>query len=154
NDYPLFKLSTDDDNSKLFTCSVIAHLIALCLSLPSNSSPLADYLQNLQDCQNTFILTCPSDEQTVILNALMDDGITDMSTIRYACSCGYTYVVGDCGNVVAAGTCPQCKKQIVGQGYNIAPGNSRLDQIPLTQKVEVKAQAGYLIETRKTEDNY
>ncbi|CAG8541918.1 7651_t:CDS:2, partial [Acaulospora colombiana] len=136
NEHPLIKLSVNDGNSKLYICSVISHVISVCLSLPQNSSPLACYLQNLQDCQNTFILTCPSDEQTVILNALMEQ-------------------VGDCGNVTVASTCPQCKKTIGGQAYNApAPGNNRLDAIPMTQTVNAKAQAGYLIETRKTEDNY
>ena len=48
---------------------------------------------------------------------------------RYRCQCGYTYLVGECGNTVEGGTCPSCHIPIGNTGgYNqVAAGQTRID---------------------------
>ncbi|RIB24398.1 hypothetical protein C2G38_2070146 [Gigaspora rosea] len=92
NEHALCKLVANDDNKKIFIFSVIAHIVALHISIPQNSSPLATYMQALQTCQDDFILACPSDELTVIINALLN---WDEYLTRYQCKCGEIYFVGE-----------------------------------------------------------
>ncbi|KAF0525877.1 e3 ubiquitin-protein ligase [Gigaspora margarita] len=168
NKYQFRKITANDDSTKLLISSVIAHVVALHISIPANASPLAAYMQNLQNYKNTFILTCPSDEQSVLLNLLIAETLQDPTysykgLTRYACSCGYIYVVVDCGKVAhrtgepLVVNCPNCKK-VVGAVDGVygkaAEGTIRLDEKPLTQAVNDQDEQGYIIETRKTEDYY
>ncbi|CAG8734289.1 13006_t:CDS:2, partial [Racocetra persica] len=155
NKQELCRIGPEDDNRKVYMASVIAHVIALHISVPPNSSPLAMYMQALQDCKNDFILGCPSDEQTVVINAVMMSNMADKRLTRYQCECGYVYLVGECGNVTHASSCPKCKRIIGGQAYDRpAAGNSRLDNIPLTEPKNANDQRGYIIETPNTENFY
>ncbi|CAG8632011.1 13033_t:CDS:2, partial [Cetraspora pellucida] len=162
NKHPFRKITTNDDNTKLLISSIIAHVVALHISIPANASPLAAYMQDLSNYRNTFILTCPSDEQSVILNLLIAETLqspdyTYKGLTRYVCSCGYIYVVVDCGNVAHEGKCPNCRKVIgaVNKEYGkTAQGNIRLDESPLTQTTNAQDEQGYIIETRKTENYY
>ncbi|RIB31030.1 hypothetical protein C2G38_2151227 [Gigaspora rosea] len=91
--------TSNDDNTKLFISSVVAHVVALHISILANVSPLAAYIENLQNYQNTFMLACPLDEKSI------------------CSSCGYIYVVVDCDNVAKikeeeVTKCSNCKKVI------------------------------------------
>ncbi|CAG8730685.1 10437_t:CDS:2, partial [Racocetra fulgida] len=159
NKYPFRKITTNDDNTKLLISSVVAHVVALHISIPANASPLAAYMQNLSNYKDAFILTCPSDEQSVILNLLIAETLQDpdYKYKGYACPCGYIYVVVDCGNVKDESNCPNCKKMIGavnGEYGKAAQGTIRLDENPLTQAANAHDEPGYIIETRKTEDYY
>ncbi|CAG8583356.1 25855_t:CDS:2, partial [Dentiscutata erythropus] len=68
NSNSLIQLINDDD--ELFMKTVIVHLIIVHASIPSDASPLAAYLHQLQVCQDDFILTCPSDVEGVVMNAI------------------------------------------------------------------------------------
>ncbi|CAG8460377.1 17990_t:CDS:10, partial [Racocetra fulgida] len=118
NKQELCRIGPEDDNRKVYMASVIAHVIALHISVPPNSSPLAMYMQALQDCKNDFILGCPSDEQTVVINAVMMSNMADKRLTRPAA------------------------------------GNSRLDNIPLTEPKNANDQRGYITETPNTENFY
>ncbi|RIB31020.1 hypothetical protein C2G38_2257165 [Gigaspora rosea] len=162
NKYQFCKITTNNDNTKLFISSVVAHIVALHISIPANASPLAAYMQNLQNYKNTFILACPSNEQSVLLNLLIVETKQDPNYMykeltRYTCSCGYIYVVADCGNVIEESKCPNCKKiigAVNGEYGKTAQGAIRLDEEPLTQIVNDQDEQGYIIEMRKTEDYY
>ncbi|CAG8447095.1 15140_t:CDS:10 [Dentiscutata erythropus] len=155
NKHALCKLVVDDDNKKIYVSSVIAHIVALHISIPQNSSPLATYMQALQTCQDDFILACPSDELTVIMNAIMDSNPNDKRLTRYRCKCGEMYFVGDCGNVTNPGQCLTCRGEVGGRVYNeAAEGNMRLDGEPLTQQNDANDQRGYIIEEKKNENFY
>src|SRR5207248_41828 len=68
NNHPLLQIyNSKINNTDLVLKSVIAHIITFHASVDSNSSPLAMYLHRLQDCQNSFILTCTSDSESVVL---------------------------------------------------------------------------------------
>ncbi|KAF0536665.1 e3 ubiquitin-protein ligase [Gigaspora margarita] len=81
--------------------SVIVHLIILHASMPNDASPLAAYLHKLQVCKNDFILTCPSDVEGVVMNAVAsfskETGV-EQGVVRYQCKCGEKFVVLDCGD--------------------------------------------------------
>jgi len=32
----------------------------------------------------------------------------------YSCTCGFVYIIGDCGKAMEIATCPKCKKNIGG----------------------------------------
>ena len=50
--------------------SVIGHIVILHSSIPADSSPLTIYLNNIQNCHTHFLLTSPSDNESVIMSAL------------------------------------------------------------------------------------
>uniref|UniRef100_U9UXQ3 RZ-type domain-containing protein n=1 Tax=Rhizophagus irregularis (strain DAOM 181602 / DAOM 197198 / MUCL 43194) TaxID=747089 RepID=U9UXQ3_RHIID len=138
NKQPLLQIINPEiNNTDLILKSVIAHIIAFHASIEPNSSQLAMYLHNLQDCQNKFILTCMSDMESVLLNAINE------KVTRYVCKCGFKYFVANCGNVVHASKCPNCGNTIGGNAYNQpAAGNTRLDVAPGGQASN--DQVGYI----------
>ncbi|GBB96188.1 hypothetical protein RclHR1_00270034 [Rhizophagus clarus] len=140
NKQPLLQIyDSNINNTDLILKSVIAHIIAFHASVEPNSSQLAMYLHRLQDCQNLFILTCTSDSESVVLNAVAAaEGVT-----RYACKCGMKYVIANCGGAVTTSTCPNCKSIIGGTQYTPAAGNTRIDSEPIAQ-VSANDQAGYI----------
>ncbi|PKY17154.1 hypothetical protein RhiirB3_521757 [Rhizophagus irregularis] len=140
NRQPLLQINDSRiNNTDLILKSVIAHIIAFHASVEPNSSQLAMYLHRLQDCQNLFILTCTSDSESVVLNAVAAaEGVT-----RYACKCGMKYVIANCGGAVTTSTCPNCKSIIGGTSYKPAAGNTRIDTEPIAQ-VSANDQAGYI----------
>ncbi|RIA99608.1 hypothetical protein C1645_849990 [Glomus cerebriforme] len=139
NEQPLLQIKNSKiSNTDLFLKSVISHIIALHASVEPNSSQLAMYLHKLQDCQNLFILTCISDMESVVLNAVKEQ------VTRYACKCGLKYFVANCGNVTHVSKCLECGNTIGGETYgNVAKGNTRLDTRPVGN-VSVKDQTGYI----------
>ncbi|CAB4488333.1 unnamed protein product [Rhizophagus irregularis] len=142
NKQPLLQIVNPEiNNTDLFIKSVISHIFAFHALVEPNSSQLAMYLHNLQNCQNMFILTCMSDVVSMVLNA-----IPEVKT-RYSCKCGYIYIVAPCGNVVQTGKCPNCGSTIGGANYNkLEAGNTRLDAGPVHQ-IAVNDQSGYIGET-------
>jgi hypothetical protein len=137
NNQPLLRINPGINNTDLFIKSVIAHIIAFHASLESNSSPLAMYLHNLQYCQNSFILTCASDQQSVDFNLMLG---TMRSFTSYSCRCGFRYFVGECGRPMATARCPNCGNTIGGTNHNPASGNTRIN----IQPVQVNDLAGYI----------
>ncbi|CAG8439660.1 11533_t:CDS:10 [Acaulospora colombiana] len=71
NEHELLHVDPTTTSSELLLKSVICHLIALHASIPANSSPLAYMLQNLDKCSKFFIPTCPSDVESVVINAVI-----------------------------------------------------------------------------------
>src|SRR5581483_11520372 len=112
NKQPLLRIDNAAiSNTELFIKSVIAHIVIFHASVEPNSSQLAMYLHRLQDCQNLFILTCISDMESMLLNAI-NENVT-----RYVCRCGFKYFVGGCGNVTHASKFPKCGNAIGGATY-------------------------------------
>jgi hypothetical protein len=70
NQCQLLYLDNNTSNSDLLIKSVVGHVIALHSSLPADASPLAYLLQNLNNCSGLYILTCPSDVESIILSAV------------------------------------------------------------------------------------
>ncbi|CAB4390800.1 unnamed protein product [Rhizophagus irregularis] len=140
NRQPLLQINDSRiNNTDLILKSVIAHIIAFHTSVEPNSSQLAMYLHRIQDCQNLFVLTCTSNSESVVLNAIAAaEGVT-----RYACKCGMKYVIANCGTAVTTGTCPNCKSIIGGTSHKPAAGNTRIDTEPIAQ-VPPNDQAGYI----------
>ncbi|CAB5382072.1 unnamed protein product [Rhizophagus irregularis] len=100
NQCPLLYLNIDTSNSDLLIKSVVGHVIALHSSLPADASPLANLLQNLNYCNGLYILTCPSDVESIILSAVFQK---NGQFTRYQCKCGYVYLIGDCGQANGRG---------------------------------------------------
>jgi hypothetical protein len=138
NQQPILQIKTKISNTDLFIKSVIAHIIAFHASVEPSSSQLAMYLHKLQDCQNSFILTCISDVESVLLNAINEQ------VTRYACKCGFRYFVGECGKVTHDSKCLKCGNTIGGFAYGKpAAGNTKLDAMPVA-RVIVNDQTGYI----------
>ncbi|CAG8591819.1 8167_t:CDS:2, partial [Paraglomus occultum] len=144
NNHALLAVRQQTDNAEFIMRLVLVHIIAVHASLPAESSPLTLYLQGLQVVRDHFILTCPSDEETMIINALIDAG---SAISRYQCKCGYKYFVADCGNVVMALRCPDCAADLGGHQYGVpAAGQQRLDDKPILHNVGNKDKPGYIVE--------
>ncbi|CAG8513369.1 24275_t:CDS:10, partial [Racocetra persica] len=163
----LFKDNKVDENpnqhrsedNELLMKSVIVHLMILHASIQNNASPLAAYLHQLHVCQNDFILTCPSDIEGVVMNAVASirnaDGAEEGVT-RYKCICGEKFFVFDCGAfgnpterdpVSVSGKCANCKKGI---GYGSTESEyERLDENKITS-VSIKHEPGYIVEQIST----
>src|SRR5439155_19988801 len=70
NKQPLLQLNQRVTNDHLLIKSVIGHIVILHSSIPADSSPLTIYLNNLQNFHTHFLLTSPSDNESVIMSAL------------------------------------------------------------------------------------
>ncbi|CAJ0628335.1 12323_t:CDS:10 [Entrophospora sp. SA101] len=118
NKQPFLQLNTNVTYEHLLIKSVIGHIVILHSSIPADSSPLTVYLNSLENCHAHFLLTLPTDNVSVIMNA-----ITSKEKIT--------------------STCPQCKNAIGGERYEIAPGNQKLDVNPIINATIVN-QPGYV----------
>ncbi|CAG8466565.1 13541_t:CDS:10 [Ambispora gerdemannii] len=141
NDHPLLQINRRIDNTNLIIRLVIVHIIAVHASLPANHSPLTLYLHKLQEMQNTYILTCPSDEDAILMGA-----ITEVKW--YRCVCGYKYVVSECGQTMQARSCPAkgCHRTIGGQNHISAAGQTRLDDTQVQNAIANREKTGYIME--------
>ncbi|CAG8481554.1 7050_t:CDS:10 [Ambispora leptoticha] len=140
NNYPLLQINQRIDNTNLIIRLVIVHIIAVHASLPANHSPLTLYLHKLQEMQHAYILTCPSDEDAILMNALT--GFT-----WYQCNCGYKYVVGECGGTMEARPCPgRCRRTIGGQDHRSAEGQTRLNGAQVQNIIANREKTGYIME--------
>ncbi|CAG8520691.1 7447_t:CDS:2 [Acaulospora colombiana] len=125
NENLLIQLSADTPNTQLFITSVIVHIMMLHASISEDANPLAAYFHKLQDFNKSSILTCPSDMEGVVLNAIASDRTQE----------------GAKDGVTSNGKCANCKEPI-GSG---STGSVRLDQAKITS-VEIKHLPGYIIE--------
>ncbi|CAG8500690.1 21661_t:CDS:2 [Dentiscutata erythropus] len=165
NSNSLIQFLKDNEVDELLIKSVIVHLLILHASIPSDASPLAAYLHQLQVCENDFILTCPSDVEGVVMNTVAsfrnEDGAGSGVT-RYRCKCGEIFIVLDCGSFSnpeerapekysISSKCLKCKGVI---GYGSIEGEyTRLDAKKITS-VEIKHDPGYIVEQISTEKTH
>ncbi|CAG8751607.1 40619_t:CDS:10 [Gigaspora margarita] len=147
--------------------SVIVHLIILHASIPNDASPLAAYLHKLQVCKNDFILTCPSDVEGVVMNAVASfskETGAEQGVVRYKCKCGEMFVVLDCGDFSnpeeqethptkrsISSKCLNCKRVI---GYGSIKGDyTRMDPSQI-KSVSINHEPGYIVELISTEKTH
>ncbi|CAG8553388.1 25421_t:CDS:2, partial [Racocetra persica] len=155
----------DNKVDELLMKSVIVHLIIVHASIPDNESPLAAYLHQLQVCQDDFILTCPSDVEGVVMNAVAsfrDEDGAGSGVARYQCICGEKFIVLDCGGFSnpeerdpnkysISGECLNCNRVI---GYGSNEGEyTRLDTDVITS-FPIKHEPGYIVEQISTEKTH
>ncbi|RGB42624.1 hypothetical protein C1646_786064 [Rhizophagus diaphanus] len=127
NNQPLLRIyNSRIDNTELILKSIVVHIIAYHASLEPNSSPLAMYLHNLQNCQNSFILTCLCDQKSADFNLMMNA----MGSSFYYCICGYIYFIGGCGRPKFTGKCPNCGSTIGGADHIPVAGNNKIQIQP------------------------
>lgn len=71
---------------------------------------------------------------------------------RYQCSCGYKYIVADCGEAVQEGTCPDCGRTVGGVTY----GHNRNQRLDARPQQGGRGQAGYFqhVATRDATQGY
>jgi hypothetical protein len=51
------------------------------------------------------------------------------------CSCGFIYVIGECGGAMQAMRCPECRRTIGGANHNLQEGNApAIDFFQLAQQ--------------------
>ncbi|CAG8459689.1 1476_t:CDS:10, partial [Ambispora leptoticha] len=165
NKHPLIQLNPQTNDFQLLMVSVIIHIVAVIASLPPDHSPLSVYLHRLQACQETFILTCPTDLESVFLNVLFTsthklDGNNRRLT-RYKCKCGYIYYIGNCGLPSSnddKSVCPECKSTLGGKHHHFSSidhkvpvGHEKLDATPLNKNDRQEDQTGYIVETCSTD---
>ncbi|CAG8454752.1 3616_t:CDS:10 [Acaulospora morrowiae] len=143
NEHELLHLSPTTTNSELLLKSVICHVIALHASSSAGTSPLAYMFHNLDKCSKMFIPTCSSDVESVIINAVIQSG----QVTRYSCSCGFKYVIANCGMANGRGKCPECKATIGGENHVISRGQIKLDANPINRALAARDQPGYISET-------
>ncbi|GES90916.1 hypothetical protein GLOIN_2v1785271 [Rhizophagus clarus] len=145
NKQPLLKINSSEiSNTELLIKSVIAHIVIFHASIEPNSSQLAMYLHKLLECQNSFILSCISDIESIVLNAVAITEKTNTNKLtRYSCKCGYKYLIANCGGAVITSKCPECGNTIGGANHQAAEGNTMLDNKPIAQ-LDANDQTGYI----------
>ncbi|CAG8475156.1 3381_t:CDS:10, partial [Racocetra persica] len=143
NNHQLYELKPNVKSTYVFISSVAAHVVALHISNPMNSSPLTGYMQELYDHKDTYIVTCPSDELAILTNVIIAN---DSGTRRYKCKCGNIYFIGNCGRPDQIGTCNQCKNRIGGSNHVLNAGNIDIDRNRIEHSVTINDKKGYLIE--------
>ncbi|CAJ0766969.1 13664_t:CDS:10 [Entrophospora sp. SA101] len=126
DEFSFLRISNQTNNKELLIKSMILHTIAIHSSTSQSFSPLSYYLQRLENCKNDFIMTCPSDIQSVIINAVVNTG---QATRAYEES-----------------NCPQCNNKIGGLDHVSAPGNIKIDSNPITRSLEINNETGYIME--------
>ncbi|CAG8540805.1 10279_t:CDS:10, partial [Racocetra persica] len=140
NENPMLRINPRTNNEDLLIRLVIIHILAVHASIPANDSPLALYLHQLQHCHYTYILTCPSDEEAILMGAL--SGFS-----WYQCACGYKYVVGECGQTMQDRRCPRnCGRMVGGQHHRAAAGQTKLTASQVQNAVSNKDKTGYIME--------
>ncbi|RIA83302.1 hypothetical protein C1645_834051 [Glomus cerebriforme] len=151
NQHHLLYLDMNTNNSDLLIKSVIGHVVALHSSIPAETSPLANLLQNLNYCSGLYILTCPSDVESIVLSAILQK---NGQFTRYKCQCGYVYLIGDCGRANGLGKCPECGNMIGGENHVSRTGNTMLDNAPINRNLVAKDEKGYIAETVNDDINH
>lgn len=82
------------------------------------------YCRSPSGWKDSFVLAAMSNELEKILNAV--SGVTS-----YRCSCGFMYVIGECGKPTAAVKCKQCPRTIDGSNHVFAENSQqKLQTIP------------------------
>ncbi|CAB4391094.1 unnamed protein product [Rhizophagus irregularis] len=149
NTQSLLRINNVITNSELLMKSVIAHVIGLHILLDSKATLLSMYMHNIENVQNTFVLTCQSDIESLVFNAIAArDNVS-----RYSCKCGYKYLIGECGKAMATSKCPECKRVIGGSNHVTATGNKRIDSAN-RNAFESNDQKGYISESINKEISY
>ena len=44
------------------------------------------------------------------------ESVKERATV-YSCTCGFVYIIGNCGLAMQIGICPKCKKKIGGEDH-------------------------------------
>lgn len=76
NSHPLIQVSQNDSVPTLLMKSVAIHVIILHVSMSADASPLAAYAHDVPNISQTYLLTFPSDTESVVLNALIKSEYT------------------------------------------------------------------------------
>ncbi|RUS21593.1 hypothetical protein BC937DRAFT_92153, partial [Endogone sp. FLAS-F59071] len=124
--------------------SVIAHCIVLHASLEPGCSPLATYLFGPEQVSRDYIVTCPLDEVSAVLNVLIS---ANGFSRRYQCPCGFMYVIGNCGLPMVQSTCPSCGQIIGGQEHKVTGGSQMLDNNVVQGPLIRNDLVGYVAQT-------
>ncbi|RIA83495.1 hypothetical protein C1645_786218 [Glomus cerebriforme] len=107
------------------------------------------YMHRIEDAQNTFVLICQSDIESIIFSTIAaKDKVS-----RYSCQCGYKYLIGECGHAMATSKCPECKRIIGGSNHVTASGNKRIDASNQTV-FTANDQKGYISESINKDMSY
>ncbi|CAG8494132.1 12597_t:CDS:10, partial [Racocetra fulgida] len=70
NTHNLYKIGTDTTSNNLIMKSVLIYIVGLHASMNSDFSPLTAYLQEIEGCGSMFIVSCQSDEESALFNAV------------------------------------------------------------------------------------
>uniref|UniRef100_A0A7M5U071 RZ-type domain-containing protein n=1 Tax=Clytia hemisphaerica TaxID=252671 RepID=A0A7M5U071_9CNID len=73
-----------------------------------------------QTLKDSYLPTMPSDNFEAIEAVMPTNGYNKFT--RHECSCGYPYVITECGNPNQEFTCPECKQPIGGTNYKFVAG--------------------------------
>ena len=121
------------DPMTVYAASLVIHAAGAFTPDAMANNPLARYACEPAAARQAFMVAVEGNTLGGVI-AAMGEAVT-----RYRCEnvvdggkvCGYTYLVGDCGNTVGSSKCPQCGKTIGSQSegaYNQhAGGQTRLD---------------------------
>ena len=84
-------LDSESSGACLHLRSVTAHLLLAFGLRSGGNSPLAQCATDLPSGARSFLPSLPSDETSVALRGMGE------AVSRYSCSCGYVYIVANCG---------------------------------------------------------
>jgi hypothetical protein len=150
NEGAALHLNSSSSSRDLHLRAVLAHLLLTC-AVPTSingggASILSHCTTDLAAVARSFVPAMPSDEVSAVLRG-MGEAVT-----RYACTCGYVYVVANCGATMQLSTCPACRGAIGGASHRALPHQRRLDPRPQSGaglRAATPSQQGYVAESEE-----
>jgi hypothetical protein len=115
-------------NCDKFVGSVILHIMISAASMDIDQDLFAVYVASPQQVQDHFVLAAQSLEDTLF--KALQEGSRDARITRYQCPCGFKYIVGECGQTMQLGNCPQCGEPIGGERHTALAGQVKVDHTP------------------------
>ena len=88
------------------------------LSIPSPDAPLSELSLAVASVRAPML---SAEEKASIMKALTANGVSPRGAFR-ECSCGYIYAIGECGQPMVIGRCPECGTRIGGRDHQDVVG--------------------------------
>jgi hypothetical protein len=105
---------SDPTNSIWKQTATLVAFIAVA-SMDVDASILARYSCQPQEVADDYLLAGPPNTEAIAYQAVAAAEGTTYT--RFKCACGFTYLIGECGQPMATSTCPTCKRSIGGRSH-------------------------------------
>jgi len=143
--FGVMKVRQGSDRCILFVQSLVIHMAGLIShNCYDDDCPFSKYAKRPDSCTASFILCAPPNEMINAMNAASNSEPGQANTAT-KCSCGFMYVIGDCGRASSSMTCPTCKRQLGGSNHTLNQGQTSIEN-----SLPDADEPGYIIDTQSS----